>query len=330
MCKYWKGVVLKNKFLHVRCCAHIVNLVVKSGLEEHNKSIEKIRGAIRFVRSSPSRLKFFKKCVELKKISCKSLLILDLDTRWNATYLMLENAEKFEKAFARVEKDYKPFKAHFDNQRPPSAHDWEAARHMLCCTWLGSCKAHVVLLEVVWKGNNTTIGFLACDINHCISWHNVDACKIRWYCSRRKIDISFNGLSHETEISEVLGRRRQFELLVIHCNHFRSKIQAKVFGILLRKFIWIRSWQGISWENWISPYWIIWSYVETVSAYTNRGSNQAPIHINVVEDDEGNPWNMLTSQFEQHMEALETEPNDSELSRYLAEKRGKELKNLTY
>jgi hypothetical protein len=43
VCEDWNGVVLKNKFLHVRCCAHIVNLVVKSGLEEHNHSIEKIR-----------------------------------------------------------------------------------------------------------------------------------------------------------------------------------------------------------------------------------------------------------------------------------------------
>ncbi|CAN6196343.1 unnamed protein product [Urochloa humidicola] len=34
VCRNWEGVVLQNKFLHVRCCAHIVNLVVKSGLED--------------------------------------------------------------------------------------------------------------------------------------------------------------------------------------------------------------------------------------------------------------------------------------------------------
>ncbi|RLN09164.1 zinc finger BED domain-containing protein RICESLEEPER 2-like [Panicum miliaceum] len=110
VCEDWNGVVLKNKFLHVRCCAHIVNLVVKSGLEEHNHSIEKIRTAVKFVRSSPSRLKIFKKCAELEKISSRSLLTLDLETRWNATYLMLENAEKFEKAFARLAKVCRPFR----------------------------------------------------------------------------------------------------------------------------------------------------------------------------------------------------------------------------
>jgi hypothetical protein len=80
VCKNWEGVVLNNKFLHVRCCAHIVNLVVKSGLEEHNVSIDKIRTAVRFVRSSPSRLKLFKKCAELEKIASKSLLTLDVET----------------------------------------------------------------------------------------------------------------------------------------------------------------------------------------------------------------------------------------------------------
>jgi hypothetical protein len=36
---------------------------------------------------------------------------------------MLESTEKFEKAFARLEKDYKPYKAQFGDQDPPNAHD---------------------------------------------------------------------------------------------------------------------------------------------------------------------------------------------------------------
>ena len=132
VCKDWNGVVLKNKFLHVRCCTHIVNLVVKSGLEEHNDSVERIRTPVKFVRSSPSRLKIFKKCAELEKISTRSLLSLDLETRSNATYLMLENAEKFEKAFARLDKVCRLFKAYFANKDPPTADDWQTARHILC------------------------------------------------------------------------------------------------------------------------------------------------------------------------------------------------------
>jgi len=105
---------------------------VKSGLEEHNHSIGKIRTAVKFVRSSPSRLKIFKKCAELEKISSRSLLSLDLETRWNATYLMLENAEKFEKAFARLSKVCKPFKEYFSNIDTPNPDDWQTARRILC------------------------------------------------------------------------------------------------------------------------------------------------------------------------------------------------------
>jgi hypothetical protein len=132
VCEDWNGVVLKNKFLHVRCCAHIVNLVMKSGHEEHNHSIEKIRTAVKFVRSSPSRLKIFKKCAELEKISSRSFLTLDLETRWNATYLMLENVEKFEKVFARLAKVCTPFKECFANRDPPDPDDWQSARRILC------------------------------------------------------------------------------------------------------------------------------------------------------------------------------------------------------
>ena len=54
--KDWKTTILDNEFLHMRCCAHIVNLIVCEGLKDQNKSVVKIRNAVRYVRSSPSRL----------------------------------------------------------------------------------------------------------------------------------------------------------------------------------------------------------------------------------------------------------------------------------
>ena len=66
--KRWKYTILDNEFLHVRCCAHILNLVVKEGLVEEDDSITKIRNAVKYVRSSPSRLLSFEKCVEKEKV----------------------------------------------------------------------------------------------------------------------------------------------------------------------------------------------------------------------------------------------------------------------
>ena len=51
------GIVLNGEMFHMRCCAHIVNLIVCDGLKELNESIASIRNAVRYVRSSSARLK---------------------------------------------------------------------------------------------------------------------------------------------------------------------------------------------------------------------------------------------------------------------------------
>ncbi|XP_024026908.1 zinc finger BED domain-containing protein RICESLEEPER 2-like [Morus notabilis] len=103
--KGWKGVVLGGEFLHVRCCAHIVNLIVNEDLKYLHDSIAAIRNVVRYVRSSPARLLKFKSCVEREKIEYKGLICLDVSTRWNSTYMMLDAAIKFQKAFERYEEE---------------------------------------------------------------------------------------------------------------------------------------------------------------------------------------------------------------------------------
>ncbi|XP_022743828.1 zinc finger BED domain-containing protein RICESLEEPER 2-like [Durio zibethinus] len=91
--------ILGGKYLHLRCIAHIINLIVCDGLKEMNETIARVRGAIRYVRQSPSRLAKFKECIVNEHIQSKSLLCFDVSTRWNSTYLMLDAAQKFERAF---------------------------------------------------------------------------------------------------------------------------------------------------------------------------------------------------------------------------------------
>ena len=50
--------------MHVRCCAHILNLIIVSGLDELYASVVDIRNAVKYVRSSTTRLGTFKQCAE--------------------------------------------------------------------------------------------------------------------------------------------------------------------------------------------------------------------------------------------------------------------------
>ncbi|KAG6631959.1 hypothetical protein CIPAW_13G125100 [Carya illinoinensis] len=144
--KYRRDTVLEHEFLHVRCCAHILNLIVREGLKEYEESIAKVRGVVKYVKSSPQRWDTFKKCVALEEIKCKSHVCLDVPTRWNSTYLMLERAGKFRKAFDRLEEEDMCFLSSIGDDDddddegdvvtrrkskklgPPNASDWDKVR----------------------------------------------------------------------------------------------------------------------------------------------------------------------------------------------------------
>ena len=96
------GLLMDGQFFHMRCCAHILNLVVSDGLKELHNSIISIRNAIRFARSSPQRLAKFRECIEFSKIEYKKLLCFDVPTRWNSTYMMLDATIKFQVAFEKL------------------------------------------------------------------------------------------------------------------------------------------------------------------------------------------------------------------------------------
>ena len=63
----------------------------------------------------------FKECVVKEGIECKGLLTLDVSTRRNSTYLMLENAVKFQMAFKRIAKDLNYMSYFYENEKdgPP-------------------------------------------------------------------------------------------------------------------------------------------------------------------------------------------------------------------
>nr|GEW99844.1 retrovirus-related Pol polyprotein from transposon TNT 1-94 [Tanacetum cinerariifolium] len=108
--------ILDCKYLHLRCCAYIINLVVGDGLEEQNSSICKIRRAVKYLISSSGRQESFENGVQFEKVDCKRKPCLDVDTRWNFTFLMLETAVKFEKVFDRLELTEHDYTSYFFNE----------------------------------------------------------------------------------------------------------------------------------------------------------------------------------------------------------------------
>ena len=91
------------------------------------KTISAIHASVKYVKSSPQRAQQFKSCVEQEGIACKSTLCLDVPTRWNSTYLMLDCALKFQKAFERREEQEPSFKYEL-NLKLPTSEDWDNAQ----------------------------------------------------------------------------------------------------------------------------------------------------------------------------------------------------------
>ncbi|KAH0639837.1 hypothetical protein KY285_036423 [Solanum tuberosum] len=66
----WGTNLMGGSHLHIRCMAHIVNLIVQDGTKEANVCIERVRQAVRYIRQSPAR--------------------------WNSTYMILNRVIDYE------------------------------------------------------------------------------------------------------------------------------------------------------------------------------------------------------------------------------------------
>jgi len=116
--------MLERKLLHMRCAAHILNLIVKDGLEVIKNSIAKIRESVAFWTATPKRVEKFEEIAKHVKVKTEHKLGLDCKTRWNSTYKMLSIALPYKAVFNRATRVEKLFDC------APSEEEWEFAREV--------------------------------------------------------------------------------------------------------------------------------------------------------------------------------------------------------
>lgn len=115
------NLLLEGKMLHMRCCAHILNLIVKDGMDVIGDQIVAIRDSVAYWLATPKRYEKFEKAAQHEKVELTKKLCLDCKTRWNSTYEMLIVAIPYRKVFDRLEKVHKKYTA-------PLGSDWDFAQ----------------------------------------------------------------------------------------------------------------------------------------------------------------------------------------------------------
>ncbi|CAN1186811.1 hypothetical protein LINPERHAP2_LOCUS38335 [Linum perenne] len=60
-------------------------------------AIKRVREAVRWVRASSAREECFRNVVAIRKMKCKKMPLLDVPTRWNSTFSMMDTVSAYEK-----------------------------------------------------------------------------------------------------------------------------------------------------------------------------------------------------------------------------------------
>ncbi|KMT19294.1 hypothetical protein BVRB_1g013000 [Beta vulgaris subsp. vulgaris] len=98
-------------FFHIRCCAHIINLIVQSGLGLIQSILDSVRNLVKMITRSSSRSKDFYDVAQKNfHLDVKRKLHLDMQIRWNSTYKMLDNVLYYKVVFLHLGSVHVAFK----------------------------------------------------------------------------------------------------------------------------------------------------------------------------------------------------------------------------
>ena len=105
-----QGSAFVAKYFHIRCCAHIINLVVKDGTAALDSLISNLRSTVKYIKKSPSRQHKFVEICRSLALKIEEGLSLDVSTKWSSTYKMLHTSVAYKEAiqtYADADLNYK-------------------------------------------------------------------------------------------------------------------------------------------------------------------------------------------------------------------------------
>ena len=118
------SLITNGRLFHMRCAAHILNLIVKSGLDVIEIGIERIRDSVAFWTATPKRMEKFEEAAAQLNLGHEKRLVLDCKTRWNSTYLMLSVALNYKDVFYHLKQRDSQYKTIIEET------DWDLAKEM--------------------------------------------------------------------------------------------------------------------------------------------------------------------------------------------------------
>ncbi|KAL1111766.1 hypothetical protein V6Z11_D02G082500 [Gossypium hirsutum] len=212
--------VANGKFIHMRCVAHILNLIVQY-----------VRGAVRYIRASLSRLAKFNQRVKEEMIDSKAQLCLDVPTRWNSTYMMLKVAKKYERAFESYVRDGHNFFLDLTaGDGVLTFDDWEIVRRIIKVFGSLHVTSHP-LFEVLTDVHCLFDGFLDFGVNLLFPNIANDIMKM----IDKNLHCLFNEYSSNAGRIELFEGRSSFS--TNHCNSMKIDQSKMKTGLAKQKYL---------------------------------------------------------------------------------------------
>lgn len=206
--KYHKHeLLLEGQHLHVRCCAHILNILVQDGMKIIHGAIDKIRELLKHVDSSPARLQDFNTIASRMGLSTKNGIYLDVPNRWNSTWKMLVEAQRYKS----VLNSYASQKLEIS----PSEQEWKKAEAI--CEFLKAFEELTLTVSAHRKPTGHKFLPVVLCIRHALKdpgWQTHDVLKELALVMQTKLDKYWDPEEKENEEPNRRRKSKEIELNV--------------------------------------------------------------------------------------------------------------------